>query len=98
MTMNLKIPETSVEYLVAEITSPATVNPSWPVKMAVISSKRKIPAAGDWVNAEWDGNGVRVLVGPGTTLPLACGDYSVWVSINANPETAHRYAGSLTVV
>lgn len=99
MTMKLKIPETSVEYVVADVTSPSVINSAWPVQMAIISRRQKIPGAGDWLNAEWENDrGIRLLIGPGTSLALPCGEYAVWVKVNAAPETAVRYAGTLEVI
>jgi len=96
--MKLKIPETSTEYVVAEITSPQTIDEGWPVKIALIPKSQKKPVVGDWVNAEWEGSTIRLLVGPGTSKILTCGAYELWVQIDAAPESAVRYAGDLVVV
>jgi hypothetical protein len=96
--MKLKIPETSVEYLVAEITSPQDIDPQWVVAIAAIPTDQKRPVAGDWKTAEWEGNGIRLLIGPATSLALTCGKYDVWVKIDASPEEAIRYSGTLEIV
>ncbi len=93
----LTIPETSVEYVVAEITAP-TVDVSWPVDLAVIPEDQRRPAATDWHNAQWEGSGARLLVGPGTAVELECGTYSLWVKIVAAPETAVRRVGTVKVI
>lgn len=96
--MRLKIPETSVEYLVAEVTSPQDIDPLWPVSLTAIPTDQKRPVAADWKTAEWEGSGVRLLIGPATSLVLTCGKYDVWLKIDAAPEAAIRRAGSLEII
>lgn len=97
MTVKLKVPETSVEYVAAEITSPTTVDNGWTVALAFIPQTQKRPEAGDWETAEWEGNDVRTIIGPGTAVVLTCGKYDVWVRIDATPESAVRKAGTLEI-
>ena len=96
--MKLKIPTTSVEYVMAEITSPSIIDTQWPVALAVIPVSQKRPAVGDWHNAEWQDQAARLLIGPGTSLTLDCGEYAVWVRVDAAPESAVRKAGSLEII
>lgn len=96
--MKLKIPSTSVEYLLAEVTSPSEIEITWPVALAVIPTSQKKPLPADWHTAEWQGQAARMLIGPGTSLELDCGVYEVWVKVSAAPEDAVRRAGSLEII
>lgn len=96
--MKLKIPTTSVEYVMAEITSPSLIDTQWPVALAIIPASQKRPGGADWHTAEWQDQAVRLLVGPGTSVVLDCGEYAVWVRVDAAPESAVRRAGSLEII
>lgn len=57
-----------------------------------------------WVNGVWDSNPVqstwynaKCLVGPGGSVTLASGTYTVWVKITDNPEIPVRQAGTLVI-
>ena len=96
--MKLQIPEASVEYVTAPIISEDVIDGAWPVDMAIIPEGQRSPQVADWQVAAWEADSIRLLIGPGTALPLTCGDYTVWVRIGASPESAVRRAGQLEVV
>jgi len=67
-----------------------------PGEIAVVGSCAE-PAESDWKAATWDGGSYKVLIGPGTALPLAAGVYSAWVRLDAPPETIVRRSGPIRV-
>lgn len=64
------------------------------------------PSSGDWKTASWDTAATtypptyraQCLVGPGGTVTLTAGVYTVWVKITDSPEVPVKRAGQLKVV
>jgi hypothetical protein len=64
------------------------------------------PANTDWATAVWDSAPVaaggaytaRCLVGPGGTVTLAAGVYTLWVKITDSPEVPVMAAGKVQVL
>lgn len=82
----------------------APVNPtSDQVQMAFVAPGTN-PGVGDWQAAIWDtatANGVYTalcLIGPGGTITLPAGVYSVWVKITDSPEIPVRQAFQIQIV
>jgi len=92
------IPASSTEYLHVPVTLPAGVDTgSTPVRVAVVAH-RSNPADGEWRDAEWSGTDARILIGPGTSIVLAAGDYRVWINLDPpGSEDVVRKAGILTI-
>ena len=92
------IPATSTEYLHVPVTAPTGVDlTSAPVRIAVVAH-RTDPADNEWHTAEWAGADARILVGPGSDLELAAGDYRVWINVDPpGSEDIVRRAGILSV-
>lgn len=93
------IPASSTEYLHVPVTAtPAgTSLTGTPVKIAVVAHRTN-PTSGEWQTASWDNGAARLLIGPGTSLVLAAGDYRVWIHIDPpGAEAVVRQSGILTV-
>jgi hypothetical protein len=83
-----------------------TVNPTAAtVEMAFVQPLAD-PQAGDWKAAVWDTDSsdpagtvyyAQCLVGPGGTVTLANGRYTVWVRVTRGTEQPARKAGTLIV-
>lgn len=87
------IPSSSVEYLHVPIVGATS---SMPVEMAVVGRDAE-PVESDWKTAMWDGTDAKMLIGPGTPLPLTDGIYSVWVRVTAAPEKPAIKSGTLLI-
>ena len=86
----------SVEYVKVPVTAPDGSDLSTQaVSIAVIDATAR-PVTGDWKTGSWDGNTAKVLIGPGA-LPLAPGNYKVWVKVTDSPEVPVLVAGTITV-
>lgn len=81
----LSIPSTSKQFIGVPVTGGYTN--STPVDIAVVAAAVDEPASGDWKTAVWDSGQAKILIGPGTSLPLADGIYRVWVRITSTAET-----------
>ncbi|MET7687978.1 hypothetical protein ABZT06_08355 [Streptomyces sp. NPDC005483] len=92
------IPASSTEYLHIPVTLPAGVDSSaTPVRVALVSHRAN-PADSEWHDAAWSGSDARILIGPGTSLALAAGDYRVWINLDPpGSEDVVRKAGILTI-
>jgi hypothetical protein len=92
------IAATSTEYLHIPVTVPAGVDTGeTPVQVAVVSHRAN-PDDDEWHPAEWDDAEVRIMIGPGTDIVLAAGDYRVWINIDPpGGENVVRKAGVLSV-
>ncbi|WP_141753670.1 hypothetical protein [Streptomyces luteocolor] len=95
----MQIPASSTEYLHVPVTAPAGVDLTGaPVRIAVVAH-RDNPAPAEWQPADWIGSDVRLLIGPGTELALARGDYRVWISVDPpGAENITRMSGHLGVI
>ena len=92
------IPASSTEYLHIPVTLPAGVDSgATPVRVALVAHRAN-PADAEWHDAEWSGSDARILIGPGTSLALAAGDYRVWINLDPpGSEDVVRKAGILTI-
>lgn len=92
------IPATSTEYVHVPVALPAGVDSSaTPVRVALVTHRNN-PGDTEWHDAEWAGSDARILIGPGTTLTLAAGDYRVWINLDPpGSEDIVRKAGILTI-
>jgi hypothetical protein len=86
------VPTTSVEYLYVPVVEGSA---SIPGEIAVVDAGE--PAEDDWRDATWDDGSYKVLIGPGTGLPLTAGLYTAWVRLDAPPEKVVRRSGLLNV-
>lgn len=101
--MNLTISSLSKEYIRVAVSakeSGTAVDPtSDTVTMAFVTTDE--PVSGDFKTASWEtDNGkyyARCLVGPGGTITLSDGLYSVWVKVTDSPEVPVLKAGTLMV-
>lgn len=81
----LQLPSLSLEYVRATIEGPPNKTSFGP-EMAILPEGED-PDSGDWETAEWSGDDVIILVGPGGAFTLTKGvRYEVWVRITASPE------------
>lgn len=92
------IPASSTEFMHIPVTVPAGVDTgSTPVRVAVVAHRAN-PADTEWHAAAWAGSDARILIGPGTSIVLAQGDYRVWINIDPpGSEDVVRKAGILTI-
>lgn len=87
------IPASSKEYLHIPVTDGSA---SIGGEIAVIASCAE-PVEADWKAAIWDSGSYKVLIGPGTALPLTAGAYTAWVRLAASPEIVVRRSGPVRV-
>lgn len=88
----------SLEFVAVAITATAAgtpVNPTADLVEFAFTEVTAKPASGDWKTGSWDGTAPRTpgnayiahcLVGPGGTVALAAGRYTMWVRITDSPE------------
>jgi hypothetical protein len=88
----------SREYVATAITATAAgtpINPTGDTVEFAFTAVSADPAPGDWKTGSWDGTQPRApgnayiahcLVGPGGTVQLAVGKYTMWVRVTDNPE------------
>jgi len=99
------IPSISKEYIYTNVT--ALADPT-PVAVEFNFTALGVEPTSGWVAGSWDGtatdigNGLfraraRILVGAGTSFPLANGTYWVWVRVNSTPEAPVRRVGDLHI-
>lgn len=75
------------------------------VQMAFLTSAGP-PTSGDWKTAGWDTDATtypptyyaQCLVGPGGTVTLTAGFYTVWVKVTDSPEAPVKRAGQMKIV
>ena len=76
-------------------TAGTSVNPTSDTVEFAFTTVTAQPATGDWKTGSWDGTQPRqpggayiahCLVGPGGTVTLPAGTYTMWVRITDNPE------------
>lgn len=102
--MAIRQAETSLEFVKVPVSAHAEgveIDPTlFPVKLAFVKGLAE-PEAGDWQDATWETDGddhlARCLVGPGGTVELDPGHYTVWVRVEGNPEMPIRPAGTLMI-
>lgn len=87
------VPASSTEYLHIPVEDGSA---SISGEIAVIASCSE-PVEGDWKDATWDSGSYKVLIGPGSDLPLVAGTYTAWVRLDAPPEKVVRRSGSVQV-
>lgn len=70
-----------------------------PVQIAIIplASPEAEPEDGDYRDADWDGTYAKLLIGAGTTVALAPGQYVVWGRLTAGTRRPVRRSGLLTI-
>jgi len=93
-----------IEIPVTELASGLPADPTTnPVHVAFMLGRAQ-PDTGDWKTGSWETSGVngayfaRVLVGPnGGVITLTPGLYTVWLKIDASPETPIMQTGNVTV-
>lgn len=93
------IPAVSVEYIFVPVTSSVVLD-TQTVEFAFLTSAPDADTS--WIAATWVGEAAktrsaRVLIGPGSAVPLAPGTYQVWVRVHDTPEVPVRLAGSLKI-
>lgn len=88
----------SLEFVAVAITATAAgvqVNPTADLVEFAFTAPPAQPATGDWKTGSWDGTQPRqpdgayiahCLVGPGGTVQLPAGRYTMWVRVTDNPE------------
>lgn len=88
----------SLEFVPVAITATAAgqpVNPTGDLVEFAFTTATAKPAPGDWKTGTWDGTQPRppgnayiahCLVGPGGTVELPTGRYTMWVRVTDNPE------------
>lgn len=103
------IPAGSLQYVkvpIAPKVSGAIVDPTADVVTMAFMASGSAPSSGDLKTASWETVSTdvhypyraRCLVGPGGTVTLTAGLYTVWVKVVDNPETVLRPAGLLRVI
>jgi hypothetical protein len=94
----LILPASSTEYLHVPVTAPPGVDVTGaPVRIAVVAHRTN-PADNEWQDAAWTDGAARILIGPDSGLPLAPGDYRVWINVDSpGSESIVRKSGILTV-
>lgn len=103
MPIPLTIPAVSVEYAHGTVTSDVTLG-TQTVEVAFLGPTAAPDATTTWHAAEWEGaagltRSWRLLIGPGTDVPLAAGQYSVWVRVADVTETPiRRHEGVATIL
>lgn len=88
------MPVTSKEKLRIPHDASAT---AYPVGIAIVLAELGEPEDGDYHTAGWDGTDAVLLVGAGSDVPLAAGEYVVWTRVTTATERPVRRAGTLTV-
>jgi len=88
----------SLEFVSVAVTAKTAgtpVNPTGDTVEFAFTPVTAKPAAGDWKTGTWDGTQPQTpgnayiahcLVGPGGTVALAAGKYTMWVRVTDNPE------------
>lgn len=100
--MAATIPAVSTEYLHGPVTASVTLD-AQPIQVAFVTPASATPSdTTAWVGAEWEGTAGttrtwRVLIGPGTSSPLAAGTYAVWMKLTDTPEIPVRKHDTLTI-
>lgn len=104
----LELSVVSREYVRVPVRAQAAgllVDPSADAVAMAFLAGQAAPESGDWLAASWDVDSTvtparywaQCLVGPGGTVELAAGVYSVWVRVTDAPEIPVRRAGQLRI-
>lgn len=101
---DIVIDATSTEYVRVLVAS--TIDPtSYPVHIAFVPRRRAVTDS-DWHTAEWTPGQTwtasgeteaRILIGPGSPLPLPTCRYDIWTRIDTTIETPVQRAGVVYV-
>ncbi|MCP2350629.1 hypothetical protein [Nonomuraea roseoviolacea] len=70
---------------------------AWPVELAVVLETSGEPADSEYHDAAWDGTDAVLVIGQGSSLELAPGQYVVWTRITTSTQRPVRRSGILTV-
>lgn len=70
---------------------------AYEVELAVVLKALGEPDDDDYHVAAWDGSDAVLLIGAGSPVELAAGEYVVWTRVTAGTERPVRRAGALTV-
>lgn len=89
------MPASSKEPIFVPYKDPASVG--LPVEIAVIPRAAGEPTDADYHPATWDVSDATLLIGAGTSLELAPGEYAVWTRLTAGSQRPVRQSGLLTV-
>lgn len=99
----------SLQYVQAAVTATAAgapVNPTSDVVQFAFMPGSTAPGSSDWKTGTWDGTAPRLtgngylaqcLVGPGGTIALAAGTYTMWIKITDSPEVPVMQVGLLQI-
>lgn len=99
----------SLEYVRVPMASEragAPYNPTGDTVVMAFIAGPAAPTSGDWKTASWDTDAstypptyiAQCLVGPGGTVTLAAGTWTVWVKVTDSPEVPVKRAGQMKVV
>ncbi|MGP3914316.1 hypothetical protein [Nonomuraea sp. 10N515B] len=69
----------------------------FPVEIAIILEDAGEPADSDYRAAVWDGTDATLIIGAGTSMVLAPGEYVVWTRVTTPTERPVRRSGVVTV-
>lgn len=94
-----------VRVVVAAKDSGHTVDPTPDQVFLAFMTAKGRPQSSDWRTANWEVDATvtpnvyyaRCLVGPGGSVDLDAGTYTVWVKVSANPEIPIRSVGLLVI-
>lgn len=92
-----------VQVPVTELDSGIPIDPTGNAVSLAFLLGRANPQISDWLSGQWqpaDVNGqylAEVLVGPTGALALTPGNYTVWIKVDAAPETVIIQTGALNV-
>lgn len=68
-----------------------------PAQIAIVLEALGEPADEDYYDAPWDGTDATLIIGAGSSVELAVGEYVVWTRITTATERPVRRSGTLTV-
>lgn len=70
---------------------------AYPAQIAIVLDAAGEPEDDDYHDADWDGTDATIVIGAGSDVALAEGEYAVWTRITTADERPVRRAGTLTV-
>lgn len=70
---------------------------AYPVQIAIVLDDAGEPSDVDYHAASWDGRDAVLLIGAGSDVELAAGEYAVWTRLDAGLQRPVRRSGTLTV-